>query len=492
MTFEKLSRYLWGAADILRKSLNASENSKPVLILLFLKRLNDVFEENAQEKIKKGISKTEAYKNPRRHAFFIPEDARWTELKNTTQNIGAKIIQTCKIIELVNPNLAGTMGYAEFNIKEKFPDDSLQRLVSHFSIPLGNNDLENEDVFGDAYEYILEKFADETKKKGGQFFTPRQVVRLLVELVKPQEGQRISDPTCGSGGMLIHVRKYVKTNGGNERNLTLEGQDSNIDTVNMCKMNMVLHGLTDFNIEWGDSLQNPKLVEGGQLKKYHKVLANFPFSENWDNSNAAKDPYNRFRFGIPPAKDKADFAFIQHMFASLNEEGQLAVICSQGVLFRGGVEAKIRENMIKEKENIIEAVIALPSALFYGTSIPGCILVLNKKRKDKQKNKTLFIYAAKDYQANKVRNKLRESDIKKISQAFEKYKDIDGYCHVADFEELKENDFNLNVPRYVDISEPVSPVVIQNVINELKKLTKERENIHNKVRKDLKKLGFKI
>lgn len=492
MTFDKLSNYLWGAADILRKSLNPSENSKPVLILLFLKRLNDVFEENAQEKIKKGLSKTEAYKNPRRHDFFIPEDARWNVLKAATQNVGAKIIQVCKIIELVNPQLAGTMSYTEFNIKEKYPDDSLRRLISHFSIPLGINDLDNEDVFGDAYEYILEKFADETKKKGGQFFTPRQVVRLLVELVQPQEGQRISDPTCGSGGMLIHVRKYVKNHGGNERNLTIEGQDSNIDTVNMCKMNMVLHGISDFNIEWGDCLQNPKLVEGGQLKKYHKVLANFPFSENWDNSNAAKDPYNRYRFGIPPAKDKADFAFIQHMFASLNEEGQAAIVCSQGVLFRGGVEAKIRENMIKEKDNIIEAVIALPPAIFFGTPISGCLLVLNKQRKDKQKGKTLFISAVKEYQEGKVRNKLRESDIKKISQAFKKYKDIERYCHVADFEELEENDFNLNVTRYVDISEPEDEIDIQTVVNDLKKSEKERDEIRSKVKADLKKLGFKI
>ena len=268
-----------------------------------------------------------------------------------------------------------------------------------------------------------------------------------------------------------------------------DGQESNYGNLAMCKMNMVLHGITDFNIEYGDVLSNPKLVDGGKLKTYDRVLANFPFSMDWDNKGAEKDSYNRFRFGVPPAKDKADFAFIQHMFSQLNDKGQAAIICSQGVLFRGGEEVKIREGMINE--DVIEGIIALPEKLFFGTGIPGCVLLLTKKKPEKRKNKIIFIYAAKDYLESK-RNRLRDEDINNIVKNFKDFKDDNRYCHVADFDELKENEFNLNVPRYVDISEPEEKIDIQETIDELKKLEKEREKIEAKVTVDLKELGFKI
>ena len=211
---------------------------------------------------------------------------------------------------------------------------------------------------------------------------------------------------------------------------------------------------------------------------------------NWDNRTAAKDPYNRFQFGIPQAKDKADFAYIQHMFSCLNENGRAAIICSQGVLFRGNEEATIRENMIKQ--DIIEGVIALPSKLFYGTGIPGCVLILNRNKPAKRKNKIVLVYAARDFQEGKVRNKLREPDIEKIVSAFRKYEDVTGYCHIADFDELKENEFNLNVPRYVDISETEEEVDIQATIDGLKQLETEKQEIEIQVNSNLKELGFKL
>jgi type I restriction enzyme M protein len=425
-----------------------------------------------------------------RHNFFIPKGANWSILSSAGENIGEKIDHVCKMIERENPDLDGVLTNTKYNDKRKYPDDKLRKLISHFNLPrLRNEDLEKEDIFGDAYEYLLAEFADETKKKGGEFFTPREIVRLLVNLVEPKEGMKICDPTCGSGGMLIESRKYIERSGGNPRNLVLDGQESNYGNLAMCKMNMVLHNILDFKIEYGDVIANPKLVEGGKLKKYDKVLANFPFSMNWDNKIASKDPYNRFRYGIPPEKDKADFAFIQHMYASLNDKGQAAIICSQGVIFRGNEEAKIREAMIDE--DIVEGIIALPPKLFYGTGIPGCVLVLNKKKPGKRKNKIIFIYAATGFQEGKVRNILREEDIKKIDSAFTKYEDIKGYCHIADYEELKENEFNLNVPRYVDISVEDEEIDIQQVINELKKLEKERHEIEVQVTKNLKELGFR-
>ena len=453
--------------------------------------MNDTFEEKAERLVKQGKSEKEAWENKNRHNFFIPKNARWKILSSLSENIGEKIDDVCRIIERENPDLDGVLTNTKYNDKRKYPDDKLRALISHFNSPrLRNEDLEKEDIFGDAYEYLLAEFADETKKKGGEFFTPREIVRLLVNLVEPKEGMSISDPTCGSGGMLIESRKYVERNKGNPRNLVLEGQESNYGNLAMCKMNMVLHNVLDFKIEYGDILNNPKLVDGGKLKKYDIVLANFPFSMNWDNKTASKDPYNRFRFGIPPEKDKADFAFIEHMFASLNDKGQAAIICSQGVLFRGNEEAKIRENMIKE--DIIEGVISLPPKLFYGTGIPGCVLILNRKKPEKRKNKIVFIHAAKDYEEGKNRNTLRQEDIKKIDSAFTEYKEIGGYCHIADIEELKENEFNLNVPRYVDISESEEEVDIQKTIDDMRNLEKKRHEIEVQVRDNLKELGFNI
>jgi type I restriction enzyme M protein len=461
------------------------------MTLLFLKRLNDTFEENAEKLIQDGKSKKEAYGNKNRHSFFVPEEGRWSVLSNVAENIGEEIDHVCRIIERENPDLDGVLTNTKYNDKRKFPDDKLRKLISHFNSPrLRNSDLESDDIFGNAFEYLLEEFADETKKSGGNFFTPVEVVRLLVEIVQPKEGMKICDPTCGSGGMLIEARKYVERIGGNPRNLVLEGQEGNYGTVGMCKMNMVLHNVVDFEIEYGDVLSTPKLVENGRLRTYDKVLANFPFSMDWDNKIAARDPYNRFRFGIPPELDKADFAFIQHMFSSLNEKGQAAIICSQGILFRGGEEEKIRENMIKE--DIIEGIVALPPKLFYGTGIPGCVLILNRNKPQNRKNKIIFIYAAKDYEEGKVRNKLRDYDVQKIASSFKDYKDIDRYCHIAEFNELKENEFNLNVPRYVDISEPENEIDIQATIDELKKLEEEKQKIEDQVNADLRVLGFRI
>jgi type I restriction enzyme M protein len=407
------------------------------------------------------------------------------------ENIGEIIDHVCRIIERENADLDGVLTNTKYNDKRKYPDDKLRKLISHFNSPrLRNSDLEREDIFGDAYEYLLAEFAEETKKKGGEFFTPREVVRLLVNLVEPKEGMRICDPTCGSGGMLIESRKYVERTGENPRNLILEGQESNYGNLAMCKMNMVLHGIVDFKIEYGDVLSTPKLVESGKLKTYDKVLANFPFSMDWDNKIAAKDPYNRFTFGIPPGQDKADFAFIQHMFSSLNEKGQAAIICSQGILFRGNEEQTIRENMIKE--DVIEGIVALPTKLFYGTGIPGCVLILNRNKPENRKNKIIFIHAARDFEEGTVRNKLRDSDIEKIVYAFKNFKEVDRYSHIGDLEELKENQFNLNVPRYVDFSEPEEEIDIQVTIDELKKLERQKQEIEVQVNTNLSELGFKV
>lgn len=517
LTFEQLKQHLFKSADILRKNLDASENRKPVLTLLFLKRLNDIFEERVEKLMKEeGLTKKEAEYKKRHPIFYLPENTRWNKLQNASEDVGYTIIKICKEIEDANQKkLGGTMMVSEFNIKEKYPDIALVKLIDHFSTTddgffrLRNSDLENEDIFGDAYEQLLEMFAGETKKKGGQFYTPRQVVRLLVELMKPKFDHRINDPTCGSGGMLIHSRQYVEKSLRDEgktsneieemmKNLTLNGQDSNIDTVNMCKMNMVIHAIPSFTIEWGDVLESPKFVKDGELIDYDKVLANFPFGENWEDEGKENDDYNRFEYGIPSGKDRADFAFVQHMLSSLSKNGQAAIVCSQGVLFRGDKEKDIRKNMILGNESlqgdIIEGVIGLPTALFFGTPIPTCILILNKNKPKERKNKIIFIYAGhkENYQEGKVRNKLREQDIQKISDHFEKFENSDRYSHVADLAEIEENEYNLNVSRYIDISEYEKDIDIQATVDNLKKLDKTSKELEIEMNQNLKELGFKI
>lgn len=499
VTFEFLKSHLWAAADILRGSLDASEYRQPVMTILFLKRLNDTFEEEAEKLLKQGKSDKEASENKLRHNFFIPKGARWSVLAQTAENIGEKIDQVCRLIEKENPDLDGVLTNTKYNDKRKYPDDRLRRLISHFNSPrLRNSDLEREDIFGDAYEYLLEQFADQIKKKGGEFFTPREVVRLLVNLVEPKQGMKICDPTCGSGGMLIESAKYVERNGGNPKDLILEGQESNYGNLAMCKMNMVLHGIVDAKITYGDVLSSPQLVEGGKLKTYDRVLANFPFSMDWDNAGSAKDPFGRFTYGIAPAKDKADFAFIQHMLASLNGKGRAAIICSQGILFRGGEEQEIRRNMIlgdRQKGlqgDVIEGIVALPEKLFVGTGIPGCVLILNRSKPVERMNKIIFIHAARDYKEGKDRNRLRQQDISKITQVFRDYKNVEKYCHIAEIEEIKENGFNLNVPRYVDISEPEEEIDIQDTLDALGTLDKERVRLQADLNQNLAGLGYKV
>jgi|CXWL01.1.fsa_nt_gi type I restriction enzyme M protein len=504
LTAKDLEKKLKRAADILRKSLNASENYKLVLPLLFVKRLNDNFIDKAERLIKEEkLSKEEAYENQRRHTFFVPEKAFYKELQETSSEVGTKINEIFRLIEHANPPLEGELVNAEFADTKKYSDESLRKIISIFSEEnMADSNLANEDVFGDAYEFLLEEYAGETKKKGGQFYTPRQVVRLMVDLVKPEPGMRICDPTCGSGGMLIQSRKYIEQHFPDKdpTNLTLEGQESNPDTVNLCKMNLVVHGITDFNIESGDVLEKPKLLENGKLRTYDLVLANFPFSEDWNNTGKENDEYNRFLYGIPPSTDRADFAFIQHMISCLNKNGKAAIVASQGVLFRGNVENTIREKMILGDNkkgipgDIIESVITLPKEIFYGTPIPGCILILNKNKLKERRGKILFYYAAHkdDYLEKPNRNILRDEDVKKILEGVSNYKEIEKKCHIAGLDELAENNYILNISRYIDISEPEPIIDIQKSINEINQIEIKLEELTKITESDLKELKFKI
>jgi type I restriction enzyme M protein len=491
LTRVQLERYVWSAADILRGSIDSSDYKSFIFGLLFLKRLSDRFEEECEDLRTKKLNP----EDPDEHQFFVPKRARWSELQRVATNVGEALNKACAALEDSNSRtLEGVLAGIDYNDERKLGDaknrDSvLLRLVQHFSrINLRNSNLSEPDMLGRAYEFLIEKFADDAGKKGGEFYTPRKVVELIVSLLAPTEGMRIHDPTCGSGGMLIECAKYIERKGGNPKNLSLFGQEKNLGTWAICKMNMLLHGLPDARIEKGDTIRDPKLVQDGTLMVFDRVIANPPFSlDEWGREIAENDAYGRFRFGIPP-KTKGDLAFVQHMVAVLNKQGQLGVVMPHGVLFRGSSEGEIRKELLKE--DLVEAVIGLAPNLFYGTGIPTAILVLNRSKKPERKGRVLLINAAEDFGEGTAQNCLRDQDVEKISKTFHIYRDVGRYARVVDVAEIEKNDFNLNITRYIDTAEAEEKFDVAAAMVKLRDLEKARTETETRMNDFLKELGF--
>ena len=493
MNFDLMKAKVWEAADILRGSIDSADYKNYIFGMLFLKRLSDVFEEEAEKIEKETGDKDAAWNDPDEHQFFVPERARWKNIMKVTHQIGDTLNKACAAIEDQNSLVEGLLASIDFNSdrlgETKQRDATLSQLIQHFSkISMRNSSFAEPDMLGRVYEYLIEKFADDAGKKGGEFYTPRKVVQLIVALLEPQEKMRICDPTCGSGGMLIECAHYVQNHGGNQRNLSLYGQEKNIGTWGICKMNMLLHGLPDAKIEKGDTIRDPKLLINGQLMLFDRVIANPPFSlDKWGQEVASEDGFGRFKYGIPP-RTKGDFAFVEHMIATLNNEGRMGVVVPHGVLFRGAAEGKIRENILKE--DIIETIIGLPTNLFYGTGIPAAVIIINKNKPVERKGKVLVVNASEEYQDGKNQNTLRDQDIEKIVRSVKEYKDVERYCRAVSMDEIKENNYNLNISRYVDTSVEEAPIDVQAALKELKEIEFRRKEIEAKMDAYLKELGY--
>ncbi|MDP1822763.1 MAG: N-6 DNA methylase [Archangium sp.] len=494
LSVDQLERYLWSAADILRGSIDSSDYKGFIFGMLFLKRLSDVFEEEAEKLIAKGESSDVAWNDPDYHEFFVPKRARWSELVKLPTDIGNALNKACGALEEANAPLEGILGGIDFNDERKLGDAKnrdtvLGRLVQHFSkLSLKNANLAEPDMLGRAYEYLIEQFADDAGKKGGEFYTPTKVVQLLVELLTPSEGMRVCDPTCGSGGMLVQMAKYVERHGGSAKNLTLHGQEKNLGTWAICKMNMLLHGLSDARVEKGDTIRDPKLLRDGALLLYDRVIANPPFSlDEWGIEVAEKDGFGRFKYGLPP-KTKGDLAFVQHMVATLNVKGQLAVVMPHGVLFRGGGEAEIRKGLLKE--DLIEAVVGLPSNLFYGTGIPAAVLVINRAKPTDRLGQVLFIDASKGFEEAKAQRRLRQQDIVEIGATFRAFRAKERYARVVAVSEIEQHAGDLNISRYIETADVEATVDLVQSVKRLRLLEAERTAAEATMNRYLRELGY--
>lgn len=492
LTLQQLEQFLWKSADILRGKIDSSDYKKYIFGLLFYKRISDVWDEEYKKVLDQYNDKNLAEADYN-HRFQVPKDCKWLIIAETSENIGPKLNEIFdKITNVNSPKLDKIFDDLDFANKDRFPNETLQRLINHFSqYNFGSNYISS-DLLGDAYEYLIKQFAADAGKKGGEFYTPREVERIIIGIVKPHQKDHVYDPTVGSGGFLLEAYNYLKDKSGEQiaRTLYFYGQEINISTFAIAKINMFLHGLDSADIKRGDTLANPQFLNNmGNLQTFDIVVANPPYSiKDWEFELFKNDKYGRTQeYELPPQKN-ADYAFVLHILKSLNVNGRAGIVLPHGVLFRGGSEGRIREQIIKN--DLLEAVVGLPPKLFYGTSIPAAILIFNKNKPENKKNKVILIDAEHDFLEGKNQNTLRKQDIEKIIKVYDRYQDVEKYARVVNEKEIAENEYNLNVKRYIDGNEAQEQVDIKQVWKELQILEKEREEANKKVTNFIREFGY--
>ncbi|MDH4230634.1 MAG: type I restriction-modification system subunit M [Nitrospirota bacterium] len=448
ITQSQLESYLWGAATLLRGHIDAGDYKQFIFPLLFFKRLCDVYDEEVSHALKESGGDKEYAELPEQHRFQIPANAHWKAVRSKVTNVGKAIQDALRAIEKTNPDtLYGVFGDAQWTNKDRLPDQMLRDLIEHFSSQTLS--LENcpEDELGVGYEFLIKKFADDSGHTAAEFYTNRTLVHLMTEVLEPKPGESIYDPTCGSAGMLLSVVAHLKRQNKEWRNLKLYGQERNLLTSAIGRMNLFLHGIEDFKIVRGDTLSNPAFVEGDRLKQFDVVLANPPYSiKQWDRDEWSADPWGRNIYGTPP-QGRADYAFWQHIISSLKpKSGRCAILFPHGVLFRNE-ELAMREKLIAH--DILECVLGLGPNLFYNSPMEACIVICRANKSKERRNKILFINAVNEVTRERAQSFLTDDHITRISKAYRKFEDIDGFTKVASNDEVRAKSNNLSIPLYV-------------------------------------------
>lgn len=446
ITQEELESYLWGSAVLLRNHIDAGAYKQYIFPLLFFKRLNDVYEEETAKATRENGPEAADWEET--HSFVLPDGAHWNDVRNVPQNVGKAIQNAFRAIEKANPEkLHGIFGDGTWTNKRRLPDRLLKDLLEHFSTKTLSIENCPEDELGKGYEYLIKKFADDSGHTAQEFYTNRTVVHLMTELLKPQPGESIYDPTCGSAGMLISAITYLRENGKEWRNVSLYGQEINALTSAIARMNLFLHGIEDFHIVNDDTLASPAFIERGKLQQFDVVLANPPYSINqWNRTAFEKDKYGRNFLGVPP-QGRADYAFFQHILKSLkNDTGRCAILFPHGVLFRNE-EKEMREKLVRS--DLLECVIGLGPNLFYNSPMEACIVICQTKKPDSHKGHVLFINAVNEVTRKNAESFLEPSHIDKIAKAYAEYKTDDDIAKKVSIREIEKNGFSLSIPLYV-------------------------------------------
>jgi len=481
MNQQELEKYLWGAATYLRGTIDAGDYKQYIFPLLFFKRISDVYDEEYETALQESGGDLEYATFEENHRFQIPDDAHWKDVREVTVNVGNAIQEAIRAIEKANPEtLYGIFGDASWTNKDRLSDEILTNLIEHFSKHSLNNTHVPADQLGDAYEYLIKQFADDSGHTAAEFYTNRTVVRLMTLIMDPKPGESVYDPTCGSGGLLLNCALQLKKAGKEYRTLKLYGQEINLITSAIARMNMFMHGIEEFDIIRDDTLTNPGFIEYDELKKFNVILANPPYSiKRWDQKSFENDPYGRNILGTPPA-GRADYAFQQHIIKSLDSSnGRSIVLWPHGILFRDA-EADMRRKMIES--DIVECVIGLGPNLFYNSSMVSCLLICRVNKPVDRKGKTIFIQAVDEVRKEKTISYLDEYHINKILDAYQNFESVDGFCEVVDKETiLKDTVARLSVQYFVKTNEITESESFISIYENWKQSSNDLQNNMNKL-----------